>query len=176
VLLLWQNVIQLTVWTYYPVPSTSHSWSILADLPEMEVHLLQPHIMRIRHNRMEHIKYISKATDKWFLQGNEVMPDWQDSSPVVSHWSEAPQLHVRPKTTGSDMVPWIDSHIFEHEQLHQPSQVVDSCNASSCLMCLVTSPLGSKIPFLPVICAKHFWEILSMFSLTIFNPVLQCRM
>jgi len=61
------------------------------------------------------------------------------------------------------MAPCLDSYSLDHEQLHQPSQRVHSCNSksittvsSSCLMCLGTSPLGTKIPFLPVICAKYF--------------------
>ena len=71
------------------------------------------------------------------------------------------------KTTGSNMAPSLESRTLVHEQLHQPSQVVHSCNgrsmstvSSSCLMCLDTSPLGSKIPLLPVICGKHFGEML----------------
>jgi hypothetical protein len=42
-------------------------------------------------------------------------------------------------------------------------------------MCLGTSLLGSKIPFLPVLCIEHFWEILSMLILSIFNLMIQCR-
>jgi hypothetical protein len=131
--------------------------------------------MRINHNWTKHIWYISEVTDKLFPQGKEVMSDWQNSSPVVSYWSEASQLQMRCETTGSNVAPCLESRTLERAQLHWPSQGVHSCNGwsmttvtSSCLMCLHASSSGSKISFLPVLYTENFWEILSMLILSIY--------
>jgi hypothetical protein len=131
--------------------------------------------VRISHNQAKHIWYISKATNKQFPQGKEVMPDRKNSSPVVSHWSEASQLQMWCETTGSNMAPCLEGHTLEHAQLQHPSQCVHTSNgrsmttvSSSYLMCLGTSPLGSTISFLPVLCSENFWEILSMLNLSIY--------